>query len=303
MKFWEALKEMEAGAVCIPAEIANGDRHRIINGRLEVWDRGNRDWINSPAIVNGCIGDWRIVTPAPSEAKEWTNTEDIVFKSPDDVVTVDVHGTKVYLSLRPTDPSEAKPEPHADACKGDTFGYVQSAQHPRLGYIDALSKRVEELERLNRAQNILNGLNDSNARLSALEAKIAALEASTKDAVAKGVQECAAKIMLADAQIRYDREQIEWAKRQGLKPEGTVAAIENVTDSPKDLGFKPNHPAIPDSSPIAWPKGSLQWAEVEARRRGMNHIRRPNHLAYCNVGIVFFAGEESRHALDWEPCE
>lgn len=233
MKFWEALKEMEAGAEC-QAMIGNdipGLRHRWLWGKLEVWDEGRKQWITSPATVNGSNCTWRIVKPAPSDAKPEPHADD--------------WGSRMNQITAKN--LSAKPNPHEDVSLRMRTAKLENDVCELSANRDALSKRVEALEENAKSKDEtsadLHGY--TNRRIYAIESKLAALEAS-----------------------------------------------------------KPNPPAIPDSSPVAWPKGSLQWAEVEAKRRGMPRIRRlscPGSLLLSEPR--WSLSSETWSALDWEPCE
>ena len=279
MKFWEALKEMAAGAVC--ERIGTSLHYRVRDGVLESLMPHDPDdsWSESLAYDVHICKDWRIVTPAPSEAK------------PENVLAFDP-GSGRTAGRRAGDSKPAKDDPMTAFERIEKrLAYLESIVHgattpppdrePNSPIERALS-RCEELR--GRMENAVGWLVEHGQRLSALE--------------------------------------------KGSKPQGTVAAIEDVTYSPKDLGFKVREPVVatgwmlipkgdmdvkfnddPDfevkPSPVAWPKGSLPWAETEAKALGLNKVRRRVHEAYeaRRVSSSFNTSYADRHELDWEPCE
>ena len=121
---------------------------------------------------------------------------------------------------------------------------------------DALAKRVEELEV---CAKITNGtLRFADDRLSALEAKLAALEASKAQPVV------------------------------------------NVTDLHNDMAKLAQPMSLGE---VAWPKGSLQWAEVEAKRMGLTRVHRKGWTYSLSIEMSMVLDVEDHLALDWEPCE
>lgn len=199
MKFWEALREMERGAVCgFGADFI----YRVKDGVLEsTLPDGSCYWEPSGKIrMDDRLTDWRIVTPAPSEAK---------------------------------------PEPHANDCKSDTFGYLRGAPYPKPDTTEDVSMRM----RVAKLENDVCELRENLAALEASNAQDAALH----------------------------------------QPE--------VFEQP---------------APVAWPVGSLQWAELEAKKLGRPAVRRRTwgggwiQIAHADELKISNSG---RHALDWEPCE
>lgn len=226
MKFWEALREMERGAVCAPVDECQ--LYAIRGGKFGL--AAEIGVVPTYLDVDQLSGkDWRIVTPAPSETQPLVNFHSTT-------LTADAEG----VQRGPID---------VYAVGGRGFSST------------ALQKRVEALEeRADDARSWLKSHGASNvdrdARLNALEAKLAALEGPKDD----------------------DR----W-KVVPCTPDG--------------------HPI---AAPVAWPVGSLQWAELEAKKLGRPAVRRRTwgggwiQIAHADELKISNSG---RHALDWEPCE
>ena len=236
-------------------------------------------------------------------------------------------------------PSEAKPEPRADDCKSDTLGYLKGAPYPKpfdtrlwgnvssddaypQSEIKELSKRVEAVEKFcaanadshqgvlervealesgRRAQGLLNDI--CGDRLSALEAKLAALDEKNQNLgiMVRSMSQSSNQLLLADASRHMDIKNIE--ERIAALEASKAQEVVNVTEMHNDMATRAKPMSLGE---VAWPKGSLQWAEVEAKRMGLTRVRRasiPKH--WRGVSITGFVSQpvQGRHALDWEPCE
>ena len=208
--------------------------------------------------------------------KQWTNPAPIVFTSADDVVPIDIGGVKLYLSLKPPAPGEAKQD--FEASGRAILGHRDFVMPDVTS--DALAKRVEALERDEDERESLcevmaKGIQGNRERIASIEAKLASLDADDDDLVQK-----------YNALARS----IEGLRNQ-------LAALEASKEQPE---------APKALDPVAWPKGSLQWAEVEAKRRGLKAVRRAalGNIAFPIASLRSLGlSADARHALDWEPCE
>lgn len=223
--------------------------------------------------------------------KQWTNPAPIVFTSADDVVPIDIGGVKLYLSLKPPAPGEAKQD--FEASGRAILGHRDFVMPDVTS--DALAKRVEALERddLERAslcEVMANGIQGNRERLSALEAKLTKLDADDDDLVQK--------YNALARSIEGMRTQLAALEASKAQPVVNVADLHNdmaKLAQPMSLGA------------VAWPKGSLQWADLEAKRRGLRCVQRASgngnwgRRAIRNMELETFT-DEDRHALNWEPC-
>ena len=236
MKFWEALKEMEAGAVGERDWNSRDDwqKLRVRDDRLEV--ESTHGWESADAEV--CLNsDWRIVTPAPSEEK---------------------------------------PEPHADDCKSDTFDYTRNAPYPKPDPSEDVSLRM---------------------RTAKLENDVCELSAN-RDALSKRVE------ALEDFKERHGK-RLNLQSMANIRRDERLSAIEAKLAAQEDAQTNLMAPAKRSEEVVAWPKGSMQWAEVEAKALGLNKVRRRTH-SNCEtqrVSSFFSTNCADRHELDWEPCE
>ena len=234
MKFWEALEAMEAGAVC-ECERAAGRKFRYVDGSVRHRDDDAAIWEQSTFYCNQVVMDgWRIVTPAPVDTKQ-------DFEA---------------LSKR-MDAIEERQNVNRDIDNGQNECLFALEAKPDG---DAMAKRVEALERESFHEFLDGGLQSNADRISALESKIAALEASKAQPVV------------------------------------------NVTDLHNDMAKLAQPMSLGE---VAWPEGSLQWAEVEAKRLKLPRVRRTGGYDEILLSRLdrSMLEESERHALDWEPCE
>ena len=76
--------------------------------------------------------------------------------------------------------------------------------------------------------------------------------------------------------------------------------VVNVTDLHNDMAKLAQPMSLGE---VAWPKGSLQWAEVEAKRMGLTRVHRKGWTYSLSIEMSMVLDVEDHLALDWEPCE
>jgi hypothetical protein len=303
MKFWEALDQQAAGAeieACPALGCPPWQKVRAVApGAFEVFSLGS--WV--PVTLDWLLTrEYRIVKPALSEAKPEPQGVEETLSEHANILELNAKGVQANregieaLSLR------------LDAYDG--------AVRRDREIVEALEKRVEALEQDAKREKLISSaldrvVYDQGQRLSALEAKLAALEASEAQPQKQPIN-----FHGVPPEIRKEIQRRASSRKANGTCESTDLGYGWLAFDGNVYGIWPLQegqaqdaptilltPANRSEDAVAWPKGSLQWAETEAKRRGLISVRRTSKPGVWSLASEAWLPSSSRHALDWEPCE